>query len=214
MNILALDASAQTATVALAVNGEIFQMQGTDERAHADQLLPLITKLLATHNCTLEQIDGFAFGRGPGGFTGLRIAAAVIQGLAYSVSKPVAAVSTLAAIAQPHIEQGSILVCTDARKSEVYCGVFEADDDGLARTGSAEVVIDALSLGEPYRAEFGAGNGFECYPELEKQVNKVISTGLCEARWIAYLAAQGWAEFGSTFEAQPVYVRNTVTHGA
>ena len=100
LRMLAIDTSTEACSAALLwSDGEMRQRFVVTERGHADLILPMIDELLAEAGCKLKDLDGLAFGRGPGGFTGLRIAAGVIQGLAYGAGLRVAPVSSLAAVA-------------------------------------------------------------------------------------------------------------------
>ena len=85
LRMLAIDTSTEACSAALLwSDGEVRQRFAVTERGHADLILPMIDELLAEAGCKLKDLDGLAFGRGPGGFTGLRIAAGVIQGLAFA----------------------------------------------------------------------------------------------------------------------------------
>jgi tRNA threonylcarbamoyladenosine biosynthesis protein TsaB len=100
LKVLALDTSTECCSAALLWHtGEIRLRCKMLERGHAEVILPMIDELLAEAGCQLSDLNGLAFGRGPGGFTGLRIAAGVVQGLAFGAGLKVAPVSSLAAVA-------------------------------------------------------------------------------------------------------------------
>ena len=99
MRLLAIEASTQTASCALWTAGSVIERRCAAERNSSETLLPAIMALLAEHQLGLTQLDGIAFGAGPGSFTGLRVAAGITQGLAFAAELPVAPVETLAAVA-------------------------------------------------------------------------------------------------------------------
>lgn len=220
MKLLSIEAAATPATVALAVEGTIEQRQSSDPRAQAEHLLELVQALLDARGLKLNQLDGVAVGRGPGSFTGLRVAAALAQGLAYSSQLAVASVSTLAAIAHQSFAEcdalsGPLLVCLDARKEQVYCALYERDELGRPQQVSPEAVCDpadvAAQLGP--RAVAGAGNGFSEYAALAELALPWIEQAP-SAQAIAVRALSGEVEFDAPYLALPEYVRNNVTHGS
>ena len=89
MKLLALDTATEACSVALNIDGEIIEHFEMLPRRHSRELLKMIEQLLADNNLKLAEMDALAFGRGPGAFTGLRVATAMVQGLAYAVEKPV-----------------------------------------------------------------------------------------------------------------------------
>ena len=99
MNLLAIDTSTEHATVAVTAHGELFSEEQGSMRQHAQFLLPMVERMLGLAGLSLTQLDGIVFGRGPGSFTGLRIACSVAKGLAYAHDLPLYPVSSLAAIA-------------------------------------------------------------------------------------------------------------------
>jgi tRNA threonylcarbamoyladenosine biosynthesis protein TsaB len=177
MRLLALDTSTEACSAALMLDDEIRLRFEMTERGHAELILPMIDSLLAEAGVALASLDGFAFGRGPGGFTGLRIAAGVAQGLAFGTGLPVAPVSSLAAVAEQVGAGGGerILVCNDARMGEIYWAVFERrGDKGIERAGDAGIrLLGAEHVSPPERVADGvdrlrhaAGNGISRHPGL------------------------------------------------
>src|ERR1700754_1376826 len=121
MKILAIDTATERCSVALRIDGAVIERSVDTPRGHADLILPMLGELLAEGGVTLKQLDGVAYGRGPGGFTGVRIAVGVVQGLAFGADLLTAGVSNLAAVAQQVAKPGGrLLVCMDARMGEGY----------------------------------------------------------------------------------------------
>jgi tRNA threonylcarbamoyladenosine biosynthesis protein TsaB len=173
VNLLAIETSSEIGTVALASNGSILERRIETPRAQTERILPLVDELLSASGLVLRDLNAIAFGRGPGSFTGLRVAAAVSQGLALAVKIPVLPVSSLAAMAQGVWRtDGEInaLVCADARMGEVYWGAFEIRQD-LAEPLNAE----RLSKPDAVRWEgkenwVGLGSGFGAYEDVLTEV--------------------------------------------
>ncbi len=142
MRLLALDTATEWCSVAVWCDGELLHREVPAERGHGTQLLSLIDALLAEAGLGLGALDALAFGRGPGAFTGLRLAASVTQGLAFSAGLPVIPVSDLRALAQqlatPADPDSRVLVCHDARMGEVYWAGFSVHG-GLAQCGYARI---------------------------------------------------------------------------
>ena len=143
MKLLAIETSSDVGSVALLVGENLAQQHIATPREQTERILPIIGELLATAGVSLKDLDGIAFGRGPGSFTGLRVAAAVAQGLGLAVDVPLLPVSSLAAMAQGRWRtdrQKRSLVCIDARMGEVFWGAYEI------REGMAELLgVEHLS---------------------------------------------------------------------
>jgi tRNA threonylcarbamoyladenosine biosynthesis protein TsaB len=231
LRMLAIDTSTEACSAALLwSDGEVRQRFIVTERGHAELILPMIDELLAEAGCKLKDLDGLAFGRGPGGFTGLRIAAGVIQGLAYGAGLRVAPVSSLAAVAFLASSPSSpsapspdgILVCNDARMNEVYWGCYRFDPDDPC----VPVVLVAEAVGPEDRVQPApavthfAGNGIPRYPLLQARLE---SAGLSYREGL-YPRADAIARLGERMlqhgdgvdaaEALPVYIRDDVARPA
>ncbi|MGH8238184.1 MAG: tRNA (adenosine(37)-N6)-threonylcarbamoyltransferase complex dimerization subunit type 1 TsaB [Steroidobacteraceae bacterium] len=214
MKLLAIDTATERCSVALLIDERIVERAAQTQRGHADLVLPMVEAVLAEGGLTLRQLDGLAYGRGPGGFTGVRIAVGVAQGLAYGAQLATVGISDLAAVAQQFASAGArILVCMDARMNEVYWGRFEATPDGLVKPTSAERV-DRPEAVEPGDATIFAGTGFGAYGQLAagRAALAVHGAARPNARDIARLAAAELrAGRGQPPEqAQPVYLRDQV----
>ena len=143
MNVLALETATDACSVALAAGEDLYSRQSTEPRIHARRVLAMVDECLAEAGQRPADVDLLVFGRGPGSFTGVRIATGVVQGLSLGAGLPVVPVSTLAALAQGTIRQQgarAVLAALDARMQEVYWGAFRCDDNGLVDPLGGEAV--------------------------------------------------------------------------
>ena len=171
MNILAIETSTEACSVALWVAGEVRERHEIAPRRHTDLVLPWCDELLADAAITRRQLDAIAVGRGPGAFTGVRLAVALVQGMALALDKPVLPVSTLAALAMqaPSIETGyagdqppTILAAIDARMGELYLGLFCHDPEQSVIAVGQEWMATPTEPGvaEQWQNLQGVGSGF------------------------------------------------------
>jgi tRNA threonylcarbamoyladenosine biosynthesis protein TsaB len=222
MRLLALDTSTEACSVALLLDEVLRLRFELTERSHADLVLPMVDELLAEAGVGLADLDGLAFGRGPGAFTGLRIATGVVQGLALGAGLPVVAISSLAAVAEqvPAAAGQTILVCNDARMGEVYWGVFQRRDAAIVGLTPESVSVPE-QVGEGVtQVRHAAGNAFSRYPVL---ATRLVAEGLQlhegiypRADAVARLGAQELAA-GRGVPAEmalPVYIRDDVARPA
>lgn len=225
MKLLAIDTSSETCSAALLIDGRIEQRLEYAPRRHGELILPMMQDLLEQAGLAVTDLDAMAFGCGPGSFTGVRIATAVIQGAAFGAEVPVVPVSTLAAMAQGHHRRTGekrLLVALDARMDEVYWGCFEIDTNGLAESCCDERVCPPETVSAPPGVDwFGVGPGWSAYrAALTERLGAVVvgtdAEAICEARDIAILAeaayAAGWQIPAD--QAMPVYLRDRVTRTA
>ncbi len=170
MRLLALDTATENCSAALLIGTRLLTREAQFARGHAEHILAMIDELLAEAGMALAQMEAIAFGRGPGSFTGVRLAVSLVQGLAFGADLPVAAVSDLAALAQRGFdldpEVARVLVCNDARMQEVYWACFERQGD-LAAPAGLERVGAPQSVGLPPGVQAaGIGRGFAAHPRL------------------------------------------------
>jgi tRNA threonylcarbamoyladenosine biosynthesis protein TsaB len=224
MRVLALDTATEACSAALLCDGRMVSRELTAGREAAERILSLIEAVLSESGVTLRQLDAIAFGRGPGSFTGVRLAASVAQGLAFSAERPVVAVSDLRALAQQALNADAsadaVLVCQDARMQEVYWTYCRRDAEGLAQSIDGERVSVPGEVEIPARTEaaaiLGVGSGFRAYPQLGERLAprlaRIEPLRLPRAQEIAALAVvelRGGRTL-SPEQALPVYLRDEV----
>jgi tRNA threonylcarbamoyladenosine biosynthesis protein TsaB len=219
MNILAIDTATERCSVALNLEGRLIERAVETARGHADMVLPMVEDVLREGGVALKDLEGIAYGRGPGAFTGVRIAIGVVQGLAFGARLPTVGISNLAAVARQAALQVSaparVLVCMDARMNEVYWGIFAvAADGGITLDGEEHVGPAAAVAADGIDA--AAGTGLRAYPDLMARFAGVpaLPEALPHARDIAALALRAFraGEAVPATEAKPVYLRDQVTH--
>jgi len=173
MRILAIDTATEACSAAVLSGDTLVSRNSLLGRAAAESILGLVDEVLVQTGTTLKDLDAVAFGRGPGSFTGVRLAVGVAQGLAFGAGLPVVGVSDLRALAQQALDASSdsmgVVVCNDARMHEVYWAFCARDREGLARLVEPERVGRPDTVQLPLGAQtpvLGVGTGFRAYPEL------------------------------------------------
>ncbi|MFZ4832065.1 tRNA (adenosine(37)-N6)-threonylcarbamoyltransferase complex dimerization subunit type 1 TsaB [Rouxiella sp. Mn2063] len=221
--ILAIDTATEACSVALYNQGETLAHFELCAREHTQRILPMVQQILAEGGLTLTQLDGLAFGRGPGSFTGVRIGIGVAQGLAFGADLPLLPVSTLQTMAQGAFRQTgaqSVLAAIDARMGEVYWAKYQRRADGVWDGEETEMVIKPEQLQEQYSGFSGrwatVGTGWQTYPQLLGCDGVELVDGkmlLPQAEDMLPLALQAWAAGVRILPelAEPTYLRNEVT---
>ena len=217
---LAIETSSPVSSIAACAGGRVASAEYGSPGTQSRHVYDCVRDALREARVTLAELDCVAFGCGPGGFTGLRVGAAVAQALAFGAGLPVCRISSLAVLAAAAIDRHGVdcvAACVDARMDEAYVGVYRAADGGVTT-----VVADRLAapgagalLGD--EAFFAAGPGWAAYPQLAAD-SAAPTTGsdhelLPRAETLLRLAAGDYAR-GHTVvphEAVPNYVRNNVT---
>lgn len=221
MRLLAVDTATECCSAALLIEDRLLSREVELVRGHAERILPMVDELLGEAGIGLRALDAIAFGRGPGSFTGVRLAASIAQGLAFGAELGVVAVSDLAALAQRVFDEGGAtraLVCNDARMQEVYWGSFERGSDGLALARSPERVDPpaAVRLPSDWSEAAGLGRGFTVYPALTALAGVALHGGwdrlLPRAAEVARLALPELiaGRLLAPEAAVPVYLRDNV----
>jgi tRNA threonylcarbamoyladenosine biosynthesis protein TsaB len=223
MKILAIESSTEVLSVAVYHDGEIHWREAPPGERPGDHLLGLIDAVLYDARISRLELGAIAFGRGPGAFTGVRMAVAAAQGIAYGLDIPAVPVSSLAALAQEAFAHGAappLLSLLDARMGEVYAGGFDVDRDGLVIARDAERLCRPEQIELPGDEVWSAfGPGQRAYhdllaAQLGHRLDPFAPMVWPSARAIARLAARALrAEPSagvSAAAAQPVYLRDKV----
>jgi tRNA threonylcarbamoyladenosine biosynthesis protein TsaB len=216
MRILALDTSTEYLSLALSLDGKLYTRDLHAGQTHSQRILPLLRELLAEAQIEMIDLEGIAFGAGPGSFTGLRIGCGVAQGLAFGADLPVVGVSTLLALAQASGRQ-RVVACLDARMGEVYHAAYVKTQHGWDEVSAPGVHkpqdVPALK-GDGW---VGIGSGWAAYADVlaagyRGQVGETLPDVYPHASAIAELALLMFAAgLGKpAAEAAPLYIRNRV----
>lgn len=222
MKLLALDTATELCSVALWIDGGCRIREDARPRGAGELILGMVEELLGEADIALGQLDAIAFGRGPGGFTGVRLAVAVAQGLGFAAALPLLPVSELRAVARQALLQPGVpprvLVCQDARMAQVYWACYESRAS-LTLERQSEALDFPASVRLPPEwsgmAVCAAGSGFESYSALcelpEVAIAPIFGSFRPRAREIAALAAQdGLVAAVPPEMAQPIYLRDEV----
>ncbi len=232
MKILAIETATEACSAALLVDDkEVISRFELAPREHTKKILPMMEAVLKEGGVEKKDLDVIAFSRGPGAFTGLRIAAGIAQGVALSIDKPVAPVSTLEALALAAVrthqvtEGTKVIASLDARMGEVYWGVFIYQDNAIEALSEEQVTkpeemmaeVNKLLSMKQDKTFYVLGSGWDAYQEKlfkdgKAEIIVYIKSAYPSAQYIAELAIQMviGGKTVSAEEAQPVYIRNKV----
>ncbi len=211
MNILALETATDPGSVALWRDGKVTARSCPDGKSNSETLLPVADSILREAGLRFADLDGIAFGAGPGSFTGLRVACGVAQGLAVARDLPLLGIGTLEVMA---LASGGerVIVALDARMGEVYFGVFE---HGVLLGEIGVYAPNAVPLPES-AGWLACGNGLAAYPALRERLSQSVDVWMPEvmpsAEAVVRLAAPRLerGEQGDPADAVPLYVRDKV----
>lgn len=220
--LLAFETSTEACSVALWCDGEVRERFEVAPRRHAELALPWADGLLAEGGVARSQIDAIAVGRGPGAFTGVRLAIAIAQGIALALDRPIVPVSTLAALASQAGRDAAdgvpLLASIDARMGEVYAGAFVREGEGVRELGDEWLGAPAAFELPDHPGQWrGAGTGFAALggtlaDALRPRFAAIDAQALPHAADIAMLAAPAFlrGEAVAPEAAEPAYLRNRV----
>jgi tRNA threonylcarbamoyladenosine biosynthesis protein TsaB len=225
MKLLAIETATEACSAALYIDERIELRYAIKPRGHSELILSMMDELLAEAELKPCQLDAMAFGRGPGSFTGVRIATGIVQGAAFAADLPVVPVSTLAALAQRAYRQKgepNLLPAYDARMGELYWAAYRVAEDGLVKLVLEEEVGSADKLRLPLDQDwYGVGSGWAVAGEqlaarLGDDLLGYQAEMFCSALDVAQLAAAAYeqGQVVSPEQALPVYLRNQVAQKA
>ena len=234
MKLLVLDTSTEWCSAALWLDGSVHARRVLAEQRHSSLLLPMVEELLRASALSLRQLDGIGYGAGPGSFTGLRIACAVTQGLAFGADLPVVGVSTLESLAEQTAAdrvlrqdrpEGEclaayplrVLTVLDARMAEVYWAAYQREGARWRAMCEPQLALPESVAVPPGDGWVGAGNGFVALgdvlrPRLAAHLVRIDDTLMPDAAAMAPLAAAAFArgEGMDAALAAPIYLRDKV----
>lgn len=221
MKILAIDTATEACSAALLFDNKIESQFEICPQQHSQKLLPMVDAILQSSELSVKQLDCLAFGRGPGSFTGVRIATGIIQGLALGADLPVVGVSTLVAMAQQAIDSQNrseltIAVAIDARMEEVYFAQFR-NNNGVAELIGEEQVLAPKDAAKQVASDTKilAGTGWQAYPQLSAWIEKLGEPQILypDAASMLNIARHAFNAGQATDveNIQPVYLRDKVT---
>lgn len=218
MKLLAIETATEFCSVSLLCDGQLISRSELAPRRHTELLLPMCDDVLAEAGVSRSQLDAIAVGRGPGAFTGVRLAVSAAQGIALGIDRPIVAVSSLAALALCAPDNGApTLAIIDARMGEIYAGCFVRDPHWLMRPTGPESVGSANQLELPVEAANFIGTGWETYQKIlsaRLSTSPLHCDGICypKAEMVALLA-QPMFVAGMAIDpadVRPTYLRDNV----
>ena len=225
-NILVFDASSSWCSVALSIDGKLYSAAQLQPRKHAQLIMPMIDDLCQQAGIKPKQLDGIAFGKGPGSFTGLRIAISVAQGLSLATNAKLLGISSLKALAWQGMKTTDaeyVIAIMNAHMGEVFYSAYQRDEHGL-------VALVEDSLAKPEQVDLsvlmndqilsgvswlGAGDGFQFKEQMAK-IMPIIDTvdedisSMAESMMDIALSAWQQDKFTAAEFQEPVYLRDTV----
>jgi tRNA threonylcarbamoyladenosine biosynthesis protein TsaB len=216
MKLLAFDASTEFLSIALQTNEQLETLDIEAGQTASQLILPQIQGLLDKAQLRLSDLDGIAFGAGPGSFTGVRIACGVAQGLAFGANLPVVGVNVLMALAEASGAE-RVIAASDARMGEVYHAAYIRKDGDWTEMCAAGVYKPQNVPAVEGRDWVGVGTAWKVYDEIlreqyQQQVAKTLPEMTPKAEAIMRLAMPIFerGEAVSASEAKPIYIRNRV----
>ncbi len=216
MRVLALETSTEYCSVALWQDGMVTSRCDLAVQKHSEMLIAMLAALLEDEGLGIGDVDGIAFGMGPGSFTGVRIACGAAQGLAFGAGLPVAGICTLEALAEASGKE-KVIAVLDARMGEIYHAAYEKHDGAWVAVSEPRLCKPEEAPAVPGNGWFGAGSGFAMHGEVlggryAGQLQGADGTAVPQAAAIAALGAAQFAQGHGmdAAEALPLYLRDKV----
>ncbi len=216
MRVLALETSTEYCSVALWQDGAVRDRCELVGQKHSEVLIPMLDDLLRQAGVKLSEVDGIAFGAGPGSFTGVRIACSAAQGLALGTEKPVIGISTLQALAQAS-GRDRVIAVLDARMAEVYYAAYERQNGAWAPVCGPVLCLPQDAPAVQGQDWLGVGSGFLAHGEQLRaryvaNFAAIDEQAVPQASAIAQLAAPLFAAGHGVdaADAMPLYLRDKV----
>lgn len=220
MKLLAFETATEACSVALYVDGQVLERFEVAPRRHAELSLPWAEQLLAEAGVARSQLDAIALSRGPGAFTGVRLAIAIAQGIALALDRPLLPVSTLQTLAlRAPADAPRVLACIDARMGELYAARYLRDADGELQLQERELLVapDAVQLPADDGLWAGVGTGFAAgegvlSTRLQARLSSVDAQALPSAADVLKIAVPAMlrGEAIAPELVQPAYLRDNV----
>jgi tRNA threonylcarbamoyladenosine biosynthesis protein TsaB len=217
VKLLAFETATEACSVAVWVDGEVIERFDLAPRRHAELALPWAEDILREAGVRRSELDAIAVGRGPGAFSGVRLAIAIAQGIALALDRPIVPVSTLAALALQS-RAPRVLAAIDARMGEVYAAAYRCDGDNAIPLDAERVVApNAVVLPDDGNEWIGVGTGFDAgegalRASLAGRFTRIDAAALPHAADVARIAAQAFkrGESVAPERIEPAYLRDNV----
>ena len=215
VNLLAVETSTELCSVALLRDGELFLEEALAENRHSEMLVPMVRKALDRARLSAVSMDAFAFGQGPGSFTGIRIACGLVQGMAFAAHRPVVPVPSLLALAQQSNES-RVVAAVDARMGEAYLAAYARNGEDWDEVIAPRLVEAGAAPPLPGRSWTATGSGFDTHAWLRDAYREPVAMrlegDLPRAGAIARIASRRFARGAGVAaeRAAPLYLRDKV----
>jgi tRNA threonylcarbamoyladenosine biosynthesis protein TsaB len=216
MRVLALDTSTEYCSVALWDDGAVIERSELAGQKHSERLIGMLDAVLEQAGLKLAQLDGIAFGKGPGSFTGVRIACGAAQGLALGADLPAAGICTLEALAEAS-GKTRVIAALDARMGEIYHAAYEKYDDVWGTVCEPCLCKPEQAPDVPGKDWFGIGSGFAMHRNTLEQryAGQLSGSDGSAVPQAAAVAALGAARIAAGLgvdaaQALPLYLRDKV----